>query len=267
MALEPTVARQTIRVDMDEQGAAWLWLDRPKVHNAFDDVLIDEMTGVLRALDADPAVRAVAVAATGDSFSAGADLRWMRRVAEFSFDENVDDALRLAELLRVLNTLGKPTVAVVQGPAYGGGVGLVAACDIAVAARERATFALTEVRLGLVPGTISPYVIAAIGARQARRWFLTAERFDAETAMRIGLVHLTVPAEELTATVRRLLADLGAGGVEAIARCKAMIAEVSGRPVDASLMRDTAEYIARARASDEGRARVAAFLEKRAAGR
>ncbi len=258
---------ETIRVDVNADGAAWLLLDRPHVHNAFDDVLIDEMTGVLSALDADPGVRAVVVAATGESFSAGADLRWMRRVAGYSFAENVDDALRLAEMLRVLNTLGKPTVAVVQGPAYGGGIGLIAACDIAVAARERATFALTEVRLGLVPGTISPYVIAAIGARQARRWFLTAERFDAETAMRIGLIHLAVPAADVAATVEGLLAELAAGGIQAIAQCKSMISAVVGRPVDASLMRETAEHIARARSSDEGRSRVAAFLEKRAASR
>lgn len=257
------MASAAIRVETDESGAAWLTLDRPDVHNAFDDLLIGELTEVLRGLDADPAVRAVAIGAAGKTFCAGADLRWMRRVAGYSFADNVEDALRLAEMLRVLDTLGKPTIAVVQGPAYGGGVGLVAACDIAIAARETARFALTEVRLGLVPGTISPYVIAAMGARQARRWFLTAERFDAETAERIGLVHASVPAADLVETARGILADLAAGGPEALARCKRMIGEVAGRPIDRGLMRETAEHIAHARASDEGRMRIAAFLEKR----
>ena len=261
------MAESAITVERDGQGVGWLTLNRPEVHNAFDDALIAEMTAALRDLDADSDVRSVAVAAAGDSFSAGADLRWMKRMAGYSFDENVSDALRLAELLRTLNTMSKPTLAVVQGPAYGGGVGLVAACDIAVASRERATFALTEVRLGLVPGTISPYVIGAIGARQAHRWFLTAERFDAETAERIGLVHLTVAASELMATARRILADLGSGGPEAVRSCKTMISAVAGRPVDEAVMRETAEFIARARASEEGRARIARFLEKRAAGR
>lgn len=255
-----------LRVEV-EDGVGWLTLDRPEIHNAFDDVLIVAMTDVLRSLEADAAVDVVVLRAEGKSFSAGADLNWMRRMAGFSHGENVDDALRLAEMLQVLDTLAKPVVALVQGPAYGGGVGLVAACDIVVAARETASFALTEVRLGLVPGTISPYVLAAMGARAARRWFLTGERFDAETALRLGLVHEVVAATDLEDAALRILTALRDGGPGAIADAKRMIRSVAGRPVDTDLMRETAEWIARARASDEGRERVGAFLERRSKGR
>lgn len=184
-------------------------------------------------------------------------------MAGYTFEENVADARALAEMLETLHRLPKPTVAVVQGPAYGGGVGLVAACDIAIASREAARFALTEVRLGLIPATISPYVIAAIGQRQASRYFLTAEVFDAEEALRIGLVHVLAPNASLHDAAAEVLKALAAGAPGAQAASKDLIRAVAGRPVDRDMIRDTAERIATARASDEARERVRAFLEAR----
>jgi methylglutaconyl-CoA hydratase len=251
------------RVDAD--GTGWLTLNRPELHNAFDDTLIARITEALRAFERDELVRAVAIDANGKSFSAGADLNWMRRMAGYTFDENVADAMRLAEMLATLSRLCKPTLAVVQGPALGGGAGLVAACDLAIAA-ETARFAFTEVRFGLLPATISPHVIAAIGRRQATRYLLTAEVFSAAEALRIGLVHRVVPAADLAAAAGAMLGDLAAGGPEALAAVKDLIRAVAGRPLDRTLMEDTAERIARARTTDEARARIAAFLEKRAGG-
>lgn len=257
------MAEQPVVTKIDARGTGWLILNRPHVHNAFDDVLIARLHRGLSAFADDPAVRQVAIAARGESFSAGADLNWMRRLAEAPFEDNMADAMRLAELLHTLDRLAKPTVAVVQGPAYGGGVGLVAACDIAIAARERARFALTEVRLGLVPATISPYVVAAIGSRQARRYMLTGERFDAGEARRIGLVHRVVSADELDGAVAATLEALTAGGPQALTSAKRLIAEIAARPIDAQLIRDTGEWISRLRASPEARERMAAFLERR----
>ena len=253
--------------DIDPDGTGWLTLDRAEVHNAFDDTLIARMEEALQALAADAQVRAVVLRSRGKSFSAGADLSWMQRMGGYSFEENVADAMALAHMLRTLNELPKPTLALVQGPALGGGVGLVAACDIAIAAAENARFALTEVRLGLIPAVISPHVLAAIGARQARRYFVTGEMFDAEEALRIGLVHRVVPAGELEAAGRAMLAVLAGNGPHAMAEVKALIRAVAGRPIDEPLMRDTALRIANARASEEGRLRIGAFLEKRKADR
>jgi len=255
----------TVLVDVDTHGVGWLTLNRPEAHNAFDDVLIARLTEALEGLGANPDVRAVVLAANGKSFSAGADLGWIRRVAEYTFEQNVDDAMALARMLRTLDRLPKPTIARVQGAALGGGVGLVAACDIAVAA-DTATFALTEVKLGLVPGAISPYVIAAIGARQARRYFLTAERFDAARASDLGLVHLVAPAEQLGPAVDNLLETIAANGPQAMAAAKNLVFAIAGRSINEEVMRESAERIARARASDEGRARVQAFLDRRRGG-
>jgi methylglutaconyl-CoA hydratase len=260
------MSEQAIITDIDADGTGWLTLDRPEVHNAFDDTLIARMAEALAALGGDPNVRAVVLAARGKSFSAGADLNWMRRMGGYSHEENIADALGLAELLRTLDELPKPTIAQVQGPAYGGGVGLVAACDIAIAA-ETARFALTEVKLGLIPAVISPHVLAAIGPRQARRYFVSGEVFDADEAHRIGLVHRTVPAADLEAAVRDMLKTLAGNGRRAMAEVKELIRAVNGRPIDQAVMRDTAERIASARASDEGRERITQFLEKRKAGR
>ena len=251
-----------VAVDIPADGVATVTLDRPEVHNAFDDQVIAELTQAFRRLGAEPAARVVVLRANGKSFSAGADLDWMQRVARYSHEQNVADAMALAEMLHALDTCPKPTLALVQGPAYGGGVGLVAACDVAVAA-ETASFALTEVRLGLIPAVISPYVIAAIGERACRRYFLTAERFSAADAYRLGLVHQVVPADRLDAAVADLVARLLEGGAAAQAAAKELIRDVACRPIDGAVVRDGAERIARQRASAEGREGVAAFLEKR----
>ncbi|HSO41436.1 MAG TPA: enoyl-CoA hydratase-related protein [Rhodospirillales bacterium] len=251
-----------VLAEVDGDGVGWLSLNRPRSHNAFDERLIDEATAALHRLAADASVRAVVLRGAGRSFCAGADLNLMRRMGEAGEAENVEDALRLAELLDLLDRLPKPTLALVNGPAYGGGVGLVACCDIAIAANH-AVFAMPEVRLGLIPAVISPHVLAAIGQRQARRYFVTGESFSAEEALRIGLVHEVVEAEALEGEGRRILATLAANGPRAMAEVKTLIRDVAGRPMDAALRRDTAERIARARGSEEGRTRIAAFLEKR----
>ena len=249
-------------VILDITGArATITLNRPDVHNAFDDTLIAELDAALAEVSAAPALRVAVVAAAGCSFSAGADLSWMKRTADYAEAENRADAERLAEVLHRLDALPVPTVARVQGTAMGGGVGLVAACDIAVAA-EGARFALSEVRLGLIPAGISPYVIGAIGARAARRYFLTGERFDAAEAYRLGLVHAVVAADALDARVDGIVDALGLGAPGAVKAAKALVREVAGG-VDAAVRKDTAARIARLRASAEGREGVAAFLEKR----
>jgi len=237
-------------------------LNRPDRHNAFDDRVIVSLSHIFDALAKQSEVRAVVLAAEGRSFCAGADLTWMKRTARYEFAENQADALMLAEMLAKLNRMPKPTVALVQGGAYGGGVGLIAACDIAIAADD-ARFALSEVKLGLIPSVISPYVIAAIGAREARRYFLTAEPFAAMEAHRIGLVHQVVPADDLEAAGERMIGHLVEAGPKAVANAKKLIADVSGRPVDAALMQETARRIAEARAGAEGQEGIAAFFERR----
>lgn len=250
-----------ILISVDADGRATVTLNRPEVHNAFDDALIARLTETFESLGRRDDVRVVVVAANGKSFSAGADLGWMRRMANYSEAENRADAEELAQLIHVLDSLPKPTVARVQGAAIGGGVGLVAACDVAVAS-EAASFALSEVRLGLIPAVISPYVIGAIGPRQARRYMLTAERFDAAEAKRIGLVHQTVPAAELDAAVDSMVGALLLGGPEAVRESKMLARAVGGSP-DESVRADTACRIARLRASPEGKEGVSSFLEKR----
>lgn len=259
----PTPGYETLAVAL-QHGVAVVTLNRPDLHNAFNETLIAELTEVLNVLDADDAVRAVVLAGNGKSFCAGADLNWMKEMAGYSSAENLADAQALALMLRTLNGLSKPTVARVQGAAYGGGVGLTACCDIAIAAIE-ASFALSEARLGLIPATISPYVIEAIGARQARRYFLTGERFDAAEAYRIGLVHDIVPSAELDDRVNEVLGKLMLAGPRAQLECKALIRGVAHRPIDAAVIGGTAEHIAAVRASAEGKEGVAAFLDKRAA--
>lgn len=246
---------------VDDDGVAWVTLTRPEVHNAFDDTLIAELNTVLGGFASDERVRAVVLGAQGRSFSAGADLNWMQRMAGYSERENLDDARALVDLMRTLYELPKPTLALVQGPTYGGGVGLVACCDIAIAA-ETANFCFSEVRLGLIPAAIGPYVIAAIGERAARRYFLTAETFSAREALRIGLVHDVVPDEALRDIGRRVIKALLRGGPNAQVAAKDLILTISGRPLD-DLAEETAKRIARLRVSEEGREGIAAFLEKR----
>ena len=254
---------QTIRVERRDDGVASVTLARPAIHNAFNEVMIAELTSALVALGDDASVRAVLLKAEGKSFSAGADLDWMKRMATYGLPENLADAKALAGLMRTLNDLPKPTIACVQGAAFGGGVGLVACCDMAVAV-EGALFCLSEVKLGLIPAVISPYVIAAIGARASRRWFLTAERFDSAEAHRLGLVHQLVAAEDLDAAVEALLARLRDGAPEAQSAAKDLIFAVADRPVTDALVADTAQRIAGLRSGPEGREGIAAFLEKRA---
>ena len=250
-------------IEIERSGAkATLWLNRPERHNAFDDGLIAELSAALAELAADSAIRVVLLAGRGKSFSAGADLAWMKRMAGYTAAENAADAQKMAEMLHRLDSLPKPTIALVQGAAMGGGVGLVAACDIAIAA-EDVQFAFSEVRLGLTPATISPYVIAAIGPRAARRYFLSAERVDARRALGLGLVTAVVPASDLATEASRLADILCQNGPAAMAEAKRLIADVTDRPIDAALRTETAGRIARQRASAEGREGVAAFLEKR----
>ena len=253
---------ETILTEIDH-GVGIITLNRAERHNAFDDVLIQDLSAALVQMDIDTDVRVVVISSTGKSFCAGADLNWMKRAAGYNAEETQRDALGLAGMLRMLNEMKKPTVARVQGPAYGGGVGLVAACDIAIAAFD-AQFALTEVRLGIIPAVISPYVIAAIGERKARRYMLTAERFSAAEAYRIGLVHEIVPGEaELDEAVGEIVDALLANGPKALGECKTLIKAVANRPISQEVVIDTAQRIARVRASDEGRDGMAAFLEKR----
>jgi len=249
-----------VRIEI-ENGVGTVVMDRPDRHNAFDEHVIAELTAAFTRLGADDAVRAVVLRGAGKSFSAGADLDWMRRMAAYDETANLADARALAALMRTIDTLPKPTVALIHGAAYGGGVGLVACCDIAIAT-EAAGFSLSEVRLGLIPAVISPYVVRAIGARAARRYFLTAERFDAAEARRLGLVHELVAADGLEEAARSMLAALRGNGPAAVRAAKDLVAAVAGK-APAEVEDDCARRIAAIRASEEGREGVAAFLGKR----
>lgn len=245
-----------------DAGVLRLRLERPSLHNAFDATLIATLTQALEEAGADASVRVVVVEGSGASFSAGADLNWMRGMASASEAENRVDALALARLMRTLDELPKPTIARVHGAAFGGGVGLVACCDIAIGVPE-AKFGLTESKLGLLPAVISPYVIAAIGTRQARRWFATAEIFDAATALQIGLLHQVVPAEQLDAAVQRQVDLLLKAGPIAAATAKTLVRQVAETSDRNALDSSNSDLIARLRVSAEGQEGLAAFLEKR----
>ena len=240
-------------------------LARPDVRNAFNETTIAEITAVFRELGAEPDVRAIVLAAQGPAFCAGADLNWMKKMAGYTHDENRADAAQLAEMLRTIYTCPKPVVAKVQGDCYAGGMGLVAACDIAVTVEE-ANFCLSEVKLGLIPATISPYVIKAMGENAARRYFLTAERFSAQEALRIGFVHAMVKASELDAAVDDLVKHLSNASPNAVREAKRLVREIGGANLTEELIADTAERIAVIRASEEGREGVKSFLEKRKPG-
>lgn len=253
----------TVLVHIDDRGVARLTLNRPDVHNAFDDALILNLIDKLGQLDANDDVRVVVLAANGKSFSAGADLTWMRRTADYSLEENLADSRNLAQLLRNLNELSKPTVALIQGAAYGGGVGLTACCDIVIAA-ERAKFTLSEVKLGIIPSVIAPYVRAAIGETQIRRYALSAEMFDAREAQRIGLVHEVVPDVELEDQGEHMILQLLKNSPAAVGAIKDLIRYLDGKGVDDEVVEETAQRIAQIRASEEGKEGLSAFLEKRA---
>ncbi|HEX7636207.1 MAG TPA: enoyl-CoA hydratase/isomerase family protein [Noviherbaspirillum sp.] len=243
-------------------SVATVSLNRPEVRNAFNDTTIAEMTRAFRELGANDSVRVIVLAARGPAFCAGGDLNWMQKMAGYTHDENRADAMQLAEMLHTIYCCPKPIVAKVQGDCYAGGMGLVAACDIAIA-NEATHFCLSEVKLGLIPATISPYVIKAMGENAARRYFLTAERFDAREALRIGFVHAVVRAEELDASVDRIVKALTTNSPHAVKEAKRLVRDVACMPLTEALIADTAQRIADIRASDEGREGVRSFLEKR----
>ena len=243
-----------------KDGVARVTLNRPEVRNAFDDSLISELKKAFLEIGKDNTVRAMILAGSGPAFCAGADLNWMKRMAGYDYAANLRDAQALADMLAALDRMPKPTIARVHGPVFAGGTGLVAACDIAVGTRE-AKFCFSEAKLGLSPATISPHVIRAIGERAARRYFLTAEVFDAEEAHRIGM--LTILTEKLDETIDGLLGHLLAGGPEAMRKIKELIRAVASRPLDDALVAETAKHIAEIRVSPEGKEGIASFLEKR----
>lgn len=249
-----------LNVEIDRRGIARVTMNRPEVHNAFNEEFIAQMSATFAKLAQDAAVRILVLTGAGKSFSAGADVNWMKKMASLSEAENIADAAKLADLLHTLNTLPKPTIARVNGACLGGGMGLVCAADIAIGA-ESAIFAVSEARLGLIPAVISPYVVAAMGERQARRYFQTAERFDAPTALRLGVLHQV--ASDLDQAVEATIESLLQGGPGAQAAAKALVFAVGRKPTDQSVRDHTAREIARQRASAEGREGTTAFLEKR----
>ena len=251
-----------IILQTDARGVATLTLNRAEKHNAFDDRMITDLLQALDKIDKDNSIRVLVLRAAGKSFCAGADLDWMRRMADYDFEQNLADARQLAQLMYRLNRLSKPVIARVQGSSFGGGVGLIACCDIAIASQD-AIFSLSEVRLGLIPSVISPYLIAAIGSRAARRYFLSGERFDAGGAFQLGLVHEVVEPESLDASLEQCVDALLNSGPCAQAVAKELIQQVQGRAIDESLIEETARRIAEVRASDEAREGLTAFLEKR----
>lgn len=258
---------QTIQSTINDKGVLTLSMDRPEVHNAFDPTMINELTRALKVATEEDAIRAVVLTGLGSSFSAGADANWMRQQVEASQEENEQDAMELARLMRTLNYLQKPTIARINGSAFGGGLGLVAACDITIAV-DSAKFGLTEARLGLAPAVISPYVFRRIGERNARRYFMTGERFDSHQALEIGLIQQCVKADELDEAVEAVINQLLKGGPVAVTICKQLVFAVAGH--NKKTQKTTDEYtsglIAGLRIMDEGQEGLAAFLEKRKPG-
>lgn len=255
------MTEKLVLTDIDARGVATVTLNRPDVHNAFNEGIVVGLRDAFDTLGDNGAVRAVILTGNGKSFSAGADLNRMRQMADYSPEENKADALRMAGMFDKLNTLPMPTIAKVQGSAFAGALGLIAACDIAVGV-ETAQFAVTEVRLGLIASAISPYVIAAIGPGAARRYFQTAERFDAAEAERIGLLHEVVAVADLNAAVEGIVSNILKNAPASVAASKRLIRETAG-PVSAALQEDTATWIAEIRATDEGREGIASFFDKR----
>ena len=252
-----------VLVDSDERGVATITLDRPEKHNAFNDQVLKEISDAFAALGADDRIRIILLAANGKSFCAGADFNWLKASIDLTEQENYDDAYEIARTLKIVDTVPQPTVALVHGAVMGGGGGLVAACDMAVAMAD-AFFSMSEVRLGLIPAAVSPYVVAAMGVREARRYFLTAERFSAPEALRIGLIHEVVADRAaLDAARDRIVGQLLACSPGAIAASKDLIRAVTHKVVDEDMMKDTARRISRQRTSAEGQEGLAAFLEKR----
>lgn len=262
MQSEYTPKRPESLIVEDVGDTITVTLSRPDIHNAFDEVLIDDLYGLFRSLSSRVDLRAVVLTGAGTSFSAGADLNWMKRAADQTQHENFEDAMRLSNMMDALHALPMTTIAKVNGTAMGGGLGLCACCDIAVAA-DTARFAFSEVRLGIIPGVISPYVIQAIGIREAHRWFQTGELFGADEALRMGLLHKVCKSDDLDEAVGDIVLALQKSGPNAIRASKTLLREISGRELDDSTRRETAQRISHQRASREGREGLSAFLEKR----
>jgi methylglutaconyl-CoA hydratase len=255
---------QNVELDIDALGVARVTLNRPEVHNAFDEHVIASLISVFDQIDRNDDVRVMILQARGKSFSAGADLNWMQKMASYSFSQNKQDAEQLANMLNKLYTLSKPTIARVQGAAFGGAVGLVACCDIAIGSKL-SKFCLSEVKLGLVPATISPYVVNAVGLREAKRLFMTAEVISSRRARRLGLLNETVSEEDLDSTINTIVNAILKNGPVAVGLAKALATEISGKPIDSSLIDFTSDMIAKIRVSVEGQEGLKAFLEKRKA--
>jgi len=256
------VTTPTLDIRRPSAHVAEIWLNRPEVRNAFNDLVIGELTEAFATLGADPALRAIVLGGHGKAFCAGADLSWMRTMAGYSWEQNHADAARLADMLWTAWSCPVPLVGRIHGDCYAGGLGLAAVCDVLVAA-DGVNFCLSEARLGLLPATISPYVVRALGEQASRRYFVTAERFSASTALALGFVHEVVAAEAMDEHIAAIVGALVAGGPMAVRACKQLVKDVAGRALDAALRDDTARRIADIRASDEGREGVAAFLGKR----
>lgn len=253
---------QYITTSIDQRGVAQLVLNRPDVHNAFDDIMIGELIQALDAFAAQPQLRVLLLRSLGKNFSAGADLGWMRSMADKNYDENLLDAAELAKLMQKLDSFPAPTLALVQGAAFGGAVGLVACCDIAIAS-DKASFCLSEVKIGLIPAVISPYVVRAIGERASRRYFLTAERFFAAEALQLGLLHKMVSDDELHGVSDAMVQTLLANSPAAVKAAKELIFTVANQPTTQALIDETSRRIAAIRVSGEGQEGLSAFLQKR----
>ncbi|WP_100641678.1 enoyl-CoA hydratase/isomerase family protein [Alteromonas facilis] len=247
---------------LDSRGVITITLERPEKHNAFDDIMISELRQCFDRASNEPTARALILASKGKSFCAGADLGWMQRMASYTYEQNKADAGELAAMFDALYRVPVPTIARVQGAAFGGAVGLIACCDIAIA-NKLSKFCLSEVKIGLIPATISPYVIEAMGARVAKRYFMTAEVFSSRRARRLGLVSECVTDEELDSTIEDIISNLLANGPDAVKLAKTLAADVAGKPIDSALMTMTSELIAKVRVSDEGQEGLNAFLQKR----
>jgi methylglutaconyl-CoA hydratase len=257
------VSDATLDIRRPSAHVAEVWLNRPDVRNAFNDGVIAELTHAFAQLGSEPQLRAIVLGGRGKAFCAGADLSWMRAMADYTWEQNRADAQALADMLWTIHACPLPVVGRVHGDCYAGGVGLAAVCDVLVAA-EGMQFCLSEAKLGLLPATIGPYVVRAMGEQAARRYFVTAERFSAAQAKAMGFVHEVVAADALDSKVAEVVSALVANGPAAVRACKQLVKDISGRPIDAELRADTARRIADIRASDEGKEGVQSFLQKRA---
>jgi methylglutaconyl-CoA hydratase len=256
------VSEDTVHLSIDSRQVATLWLNRPDKHNAFDDAMIAQLSKACEQVADNPELRVLILASKGRNFSAGADLGWMQRMANYDYADNLRDARALAHLLHTLNTLPQATIARVQGAAFGGAVGLISCCDMAVAT-PAARFCLSEVKLGLIPATISPYVVAAMGSRASRRYFTTAETFTAQTACKLGLVSQIAEESALDETVQQWVDAILANGPQAVTAAKQLVADVADKPIDPKLIEYTCELIAGIRVANEGQEGLQAFLQKR----